>query len=130
MEQSDLRKLYTDVELERIAQKHHSKFLKYFSSAPAVWEFLLIVYRLDGNPNYGISDYISQLQTSRKTRLTMAQFVKDRIADGHLIVCPSAKKSRKTLTLSDELRKELEDHLTWIAQSNPSLGQDSVSRKT
>lgn len=119
MDQIELQNLCIDVELERIAQKHHSKLLKYFSSAPAVWEFLLIVYKLDGNPNYGISDYISKLQTSRKTRLTMAQFVKDRIADGHLIISPSAKKSRKTLTLSDDRRKELEDHLFWISQSSP-----------
>jgi len=121
MEQDALQKLCIDVELERIAQKHQSKLLKYFSTAPAVWEFLLVVYKLDGNPDYGISDYLSKLQTSRKTHLTMSQFVKDRIADGHLIVSPSAKKSRKTLTLSEELRTELEDHLIWISKSSLSF---------
>ena len=101
------------VELKRIRYINGTHFLKKFSSNMSHWELLMIIYNLNGNPSYGINDYIDKLLTIRNTRLTLQNFIKDRVSDGSLIVVKSAKKSRKTLFLSALLTDELKNFIEW-----------------
>lgn len=104
------------LELERVRLLQDTQYLRHFASRNATWELLLIIYVLEGNGDYGINDYIDRLKTMRTTRLTIQNFIKDRFQEGSLLVTESNKKSRKTLTLSDKLRKELEDYFEWLAE--------------
>lgn len=98
-------------ERKRLESVKSSNRLKRCSTNITHWELLLLIYELDGDPQYGINDYIDALTTLRATRLTIQNFIKDRIEDGDFEVAPSIKRSKKTLVLSDELRVELEKYL-------------------
>lgn len=104
-------------ELQRLASRKRTTFLYKFTHVVEYWELLLVIYTHDGDPNYGIGDYVARVRSNRRTNLTMQNFIRDRIAEGCLIVVNSTKKSRKTLKLSDELREELEAHLNWIGSN-------------
>lgn len=110
---SNLRVELCSTELKRIRYINGTHILKKFSSNMSHWELLMIIYNLNGNPSYGINDYIDKLQTMRTTRLTLQNFIKDRVNDGSLIVVKSAKKSRKTLSLSALLADELNIFIEW-----------------
>jgi hypothetical protein len=88
----------------------------------------MIIYELEANGDYGINDYIDRLKTLRTARLTIQNFIKDRLQEGSLIVTKSNKKSRKTLALSDELRNELEDYFAWIVDKDvtPDLSSEEA----
>ena len=104
-------------ELQRIASGQRTKYLYKYTLDVEYWELLLVIYTCDGDPKYGIGDYVARIRSNRRTNLTMQNFIRDRIAEGSLVVVESAKKSRKTLKLSDQLREELEEHLNWIGSS-------------
>ena len=104
-------------ELQRMASRQRTKHLYKYTHDVEYWELLLVIYTCDGDPEYGIGDYVARVRTNRRTNLTMQNFLRDRIAEGSLVVVESVKKSRKTLTLSDQLREELEEHLNWIGSS-------------
>lgn len=103
-------------ELERVRFLQDTLYLRHFASRSSTWELLLVVCALDGDGDFGINDYIDNLKTMRTTRLTIQNFIKDRIEEGSLVVANSNKKSRKTLQLSSKLRSELEDYFQWIAE--------------
>ena len=67
------------------------------------WKLLMIIGQLDGNTSFGINYYIDMMQTRKVTRLTVQRFIKSRILAGDLIEVKGAKKSRKTLGLSQSL---------------------------
>ena len=71
------------------------------------WELLMIIGQLDGNTSFGINDYIDMMQTRKVTRLTVQRFIKSRILAGDLIEVKGAKKSRKTLGLSQSLEEAI-----------------------
>jgi len=104
-------------ELQRLASRKRTTFLYKFTHVVEYWELLLVIYTCDGDPDYGIGDYVDRVRSNRRTNLTMQNFIRDRIAEGCLVVVNSSKKSRKTLKLSDQLREELEEHLNWIGSS-------------
>lgn len=83
-----------------------------FLSRLTTLELLLVIADLDGNGEYGINDYIDRLETLQTTRLTIQNFIKDRVAEESLIVVEGKKRSRKTLKLSPDLRKELDEYLS------------------
>lgn len=99
-------------ELQLFRRGARKRRLTPFFSRASTWELLLVIARLDGNGAYGINDYIDQLETLQATRLTIQSFIKDRISEGSLIVIAGNKRSRKTLKLSQELRKELDEYLS------------------
>ena len=109
-----------DIELDRVRLLHETQQLRHFASRNITWELLLVIYELEGIGDYGINDYIDKLQTMKTTRLTIQNFVKDRINEGSLIVTSSNKKSRKTLLLSQKLRDELEEYFQWTTRINNS----------
>ena len=110
-------KLMAKRELQRIESRQRTTFLYKFAHDVEYWELLLVIYTYDGDPDYGIGDYVARVRSNRRTTLTMQNFIRDRIAEGSLVVVNSSKKSRKTLKLSDTLRQELEEHLNWIGSS-------------
>lgn len=110
-----------DIELNRVRLLHETQQLRHFVSRSITWELLLVIYELEGIGDYGINDYIDKLQTMKTTRLTIQNFVKDRIHEGSLIVTSSNKRSRKTLILSPKLREELEAYFEWITEINSSV---------
>ena len=125
------RKPLTDlqkIELERVRLLQDTLYLRHFASRNSTWELLLIIYVLEANGDYGINDYIDRLKTLRTTRLTIQNFIKDRLQEGSLIVTESNKKSRKTLALSDKLRNELEDYFAWIVDRDvrPDLSSEEA----
>ena len=88
--------------------------LKQFCTNSTHWELLLLIHKLDGDPKYGLNDYIDNLRTLSQTRLTIQTFIKQMINQGLFEVVPSEKKSRKTLVLSQALAEELEATLVQI----------------
>lgn len=100
-----------------------SKRLKRFCTHITYWELLLLLHENSGDPELGINDYIDTLQSTRLTRLTISNFIKDRISDGDLLIRPAVKKSKKALALSHELEAELKQLMMMNLPSahRPSL---------
>jgi hypothetical protein len=103
-----------DVELQRIRATSRSKILRPFFQRVETWELLLIIRDLEGDGSYGIEDYLDRLQTLKFTRITMRNFIKDRIAEASLIAVVGDKKSRKSLILSNELRANLNGYFSML----------------
>ena len=110
-------------EKRRINFIQGTKRLRRFCTNIVYWELLLLLHENSGDPELGINDYIDALQCTRLTRLTVSNFIKDRISDGDLLVVPSVKKSKKALALSDELEAELKQLMMMNMPSahRPSL---------
>ncbi len=87
-----------------------------FAKSLSKWELLLTVAALDGDPAYGIWNYIDMLQTRTENPMTMYGFIKAKIDDGCFLVVDGDKKSRKTLNLSPELRAALVSFLERRAE--------------
>ena len=68
----------------------------------------MIIGQLEGNTGFGINDYIDKMETRKVTRLTVQRFIKSRIMEGDLVEIKGAKKSRKTLVLSQNLMNTLD----------------------
>ena len=78
-----------------------------FMKSISRWELLLTIAELDGNPDYGIWNYIDMLNTKTENPMTLYAFLKLKIEEGSLVTTKSEKKSRKSLTLSEDLDLEL-----------------------
>ena len=91
-----------------------SVHLKHFCTNFTHWELLLLIHKLEGDPKYGLNDYIDNLRTLSQTRLTIQTFIKQVINQGLFEVVPSEKRSRKTLVLSQALAEELEATMAQI----------------
>lgn len=105
---------YIQLEERRRHLIQGSVYVKHFCTNLTHWELLLLVHKLDGDPKYGLNDYIDSLRTLSQTRLTIQTFLKQAIKLGLFEVVPSEKKSRKTLSLSPALAAELEVVLDQI----------------
>lgn len=110
-------------ELNRIRASSSSKILRPYFQRVETWELLLIVYALEGDGAYGIEDYLDRLQTLKLTRVTMRNFIKDRVAEKSFLTVTGDKKSRKSLILSDELRSDLENYFKLLDDLNLLRGQ-------
>lgn len=106
-------------ELMKVRLIGANKLLRPFLHRLETWELLLMVHMLSGDGRYGIEDYLEKLQTLKCTRLTMRNFIRDRIAEGTFIVVEGDKKSRKCLELSADLRSELEDCFETLKEAQP-----------
>ena len=82
-----------------------------FMKSLSKWELLLTIADLEGNPDFGIWNYIDMLHTRTENPMTMYAFVKLKIDEGCLIKTKSEKKSRKSLVLSSVLDSELKQFL-------------------
>ena len=82
-----------------------------FMKSISKWELLLTIAYLDGDPDFGIWNYIDMLHTRTENPMTMYAFLKLKIEEGSLIKTKSVKKSRKSLVLSSELDLELKEFL-------------------
>ena len=82
-----------------------------FMKSISKWELLLTIANLDGNPDFGIWNYIDMLHTRTENPMTMYAFLKLKIEEGSLTKTKSVKKSRKSLVLSSELELELKKFL-------------------
>ena len=82
-----------------------------FMKSLSKWELLLTIANLDGNPDFGIWNYIDMLHTRTENPMTMYAFLKLKIEEGSLIKTASEKKSRKSLVLSSDLELELKKFL-------------------
>lgn len=78
-----------------------------FMKSISRWELLLTIAELDGNPDYGIWNYIDMLNTKTENPMTLYAFLKLKIEEGNLVTTKSEKKSRKSLKLSEDLDLEL-----------------------
>lgn len=103
----DVIKQMLAVEAERTQAIQSSEALKAFASSPTYWELLLTIFKLDGDPDFGVNDYVDLLTVREVSRLTVLNFMKAQIKAGHLQLAPSLKLSRKTLVLSDPLKVEV-----------------------
>ena len=91
-----------------------SVYVKHFSTNVTHWELLLLIHKLNGDPKYGLNDYIDSLRTLSQTRLTIQNFINQAVKLGLFEVVPSEKKSRKTLSLSPAVAEELENVFAQI----------------
>ena len=80
------------------------------------WELLLIIGQLDGDPEFGINDYIDMMETRKVTRLTVQRFLKSRILVGDVLEIRGAKKSRKTLVLSQNVVNSLDTYFSELGR--------------
>ena len=69
------------------------------------YELFLIIGELDGDPQYGITDYFEMIETRNCTTKTLSTFLSDRIADGDIVSVQSLKQSRKTYRLNPDLKR-------------------------
>ena len=88
-----------------------------FMKSLSKWELLLTIADLEGNPDFGIWNYIDMLHTRTENPMTMYAFVKLKIDEGCLIKTKSEKKSRKSLVLSSVLNLELKQFLNSRKQT-------------
>lgn len=102
------------LEERRLHLIQRSAYVKHFSTNLTHWELLLLIHKLNGDPKYGLNDYIDSLRTLSQTRLTIQNFINQAVKLGLFEVVPSEKKSRKTLSLSRALATELENVLAQI----------------
>ena len=92
-----------------------------FMKSLSKWELLLTIAELEGNPDFGIWNYIDILHTRTENPMTMYAFVKLKIEEGSFLKTKSEKKSRKSLILSPELDFELQKFLS--SRKNTTLPQ-------
>ena len=78
------------------------------------WELLLIIGQLNGDPEFGINDYIDMIETRKVTRLTVQRFLKSRILVGDVLEIRGSKKSRKTLVLSQNVANSLDTYFSEV----------------
>ena len=78
-----------------------------FMKSISKWELLLTIAYLDGDPDFGIWNYIDMLNTKTENPMTLYAFLKLKIEEGSLVKTKSEKKSRKSLMLSEDLDLEL-----------------------
>lgn len=105
---------FIELEERRLNLIRGSVHVKHFCTNLTHWELMLLIHKLNGDPKYGLNDYIDNLRTMSQTRLTIQTFIKETIKLGYFEVVPSEKKSRKTLALSTALATELETILGQI----------------
>jgi hypothetical protein len=98
------------IELKKMKFIADSSYLKDYMTRNEKWELLCLICYLDGNPRYGIYDYIDMLKSKRCSDLTMLKFLRDRISCGEFFVVPGTKRSRKTLKPSSALMNEFQNY--------------------
>lgn len=104
------------VELNRIRFLSQSDYLTSYIDRNEKWELLCLICSLDGDPRYGVYDYLAMMKTARCSNLTLLKFLRERIKCGDFRVVPGEKKSRKTLRPSEELRNEFQVYQDrWVA---------------
>ncbi|WP_445810450.1 hypothetical protein [Yoonia sp.] len=97
-------------ELERLRYLAATKSLKVFIKYPEYWELMLLIAINENNQEIGIEDYLDNIATMQVNRVTVRNFIKDRVAEGTIISRQGEKKSRRMLTLSDKVTEELKDY--------------------
>jgi len=107
------------VEIERVRFLSESNYLKFYVDKNEKWELLCLICSLDGDPRYGVYDYLNMLKTIRCSHLTLLKFLRERIKCGDFRVVQGEKKSRKTLRPNDGLINELQDYqermIDWVS---------------
>lgn len=98
-------------ELGRIRFCVQTRTLRPFTKQPEYWELLLLLAQLDGDPSCGIEQCLDRLQTMQVSRITIRNFIKDRLADGSFISQVGQKKSSRQLLLHPDLRSDLSAYL-------------------
>lgn len=98
-------------EMDRNRYCVRQRNLRAFTKQPEYWELLLLLAELDGDPTCGIESCLDQLQTLQVSRITIRNFIKDRMADGSFISQVGHKKSSRKLLLHPDLRADLEAYL-------------------
>jgi hypothetical protein len=99
-----------DKELDRLRYLAGTKYLKTFIKYPEYWELMLLIAINENNQDIGIEDYLDNIATMQVNRVTVRNFIKDRVAEGSILSRQGEKKSRRMLTLSDKVTEELKDY--------------------
>lgn len=110
--------MFIDQELDICRSIDQKSQIAPFIRSLTKWELLLTIAKLNGDPAYGIWNYIDLLQTRTENPMTIYNFIKAKIDDGSFTVSDSSKKSRKTLELSEALMKEL---MVFLAKRTPKV---------
>lgn len=94
------------VELERIARLSDYPLLKKFMFDISKWELLLhVCVNFKSGNSVGITEYYDLLQNRTKSRLTLTNFLRDRVVDGTFDVL--IRDGRKNLAPSQDILAEL-----------------------
>lgn len=114
IENSSTQKQMVKVFLSETRHRKTLKNMRAYLRHPDYWEVLLLIIKYDGNKEFGIGNYIDQIENRTLSQLTIANFLRDEIANGNLEIIEGDKKSRKTLYISNTLLREFLDHLSFI----------------
>lgn len=95
--------------------------VNYFRHSGATMILMTTIASLNGDFNYGITDYIKisqQHQASKNhSESSLRNFLMQAIKDGHFVTLDNPlKKTRKTLVLSDTLKKEFSKWLGSLSK--------------
>lgn len=103
VERSDLSaaSMEADQLLDILRTSKSDKNLRSFFRHPDFLEVLLIIIKLDGDPRFGLGSYIEMINKRSISHLSVANFIRDEIESGRLLISEGNKKSRKTLVASE-----------------------------
>lgn len=112
-------------ELDRLRYLAGTKYLKVFIKYPEYWELMLLIAINENNQEIGIEDYLDSIATMQVNRVTVRNFIKDRVAEGTIMSRQGEKKSRRMLSLSDKVIEELKDYFQQFQiKINPFVSRD------
>lgn len=114
IENNSNQKQMVKVFLSETRHRKSLKNMKAYLRHPDYWEVLLLIIKYDGNIDFGIGNYIDKIENRTLSQLTIANFLRDEIANGNLEIIEGEKKSQKTLNISKTLMREFLDHLNFI----------------
>ena len=95
--------------------------VNYFRHSGATMSLMVTIASLNGDFNFGVTDYIKiaqQHQTSKNhSESSLRNFLMQAIKNGHFVAIDNPlKKTRKTLVLSDTLKKEYRNWLNSLSK--------------
>ena len=95
--------------------------VNYFRHSGATMSLMATIASFNGDFNYGVTDYIKiaqQHQASKNhSESSLRNFLMQAIKDGHFVTLDNPlKKTRKTLVLSDTLKKEYRNWLSSLSK--------------
>ena len=95
--------------------------VNYFRHSGATMSLMATIASLNGDFNFGVTDYIKiaqQHQASKNhSESSLRNFLMQAIKDGHFVALDNPlKKTRKTLVLSDTLKKEYRNWLNSLSK--------------
>jgi hypothetical protein len=104
-------------ELHRLHYLGARPKLRPYIKYPEFFELLLLIKMKREEHDMGIEDYLNCIKSKQVNRVTVRNFIRDRVADGSILAQPGKKKSSRILRLNEDLEEELHQYLQEFAST-------------